>query len=73
MSTDRRVTNEPLPQPTSAQPAVLTPEKLRDLLKEGRSLRGPLERRLAAIPCLRKTSSRAPSRRARRGAPLEVQ
>lgn len=49
MSTDRRAINEQPPQSTSSKPAVLTPEKLHDLLKEGRSLRGPLERRLAAM------------------------
>lgn len=49
MSTDRRTTKEHSPQPASTEPGVLTPEKLRDLLAEGRSLRGPLERRLAAM------------------------
>jgi hypothetical protein len=49
MSTDRRADSELSPQPTSPEPGVLTPEKLRDLLAEGRALRGPLEQRLAAM------------------------
>lgn len=48
MSTDRRTHEHPT-QTVSAEPPVLTPEKLRDLLAEGRSLRGPLEQRLAEM------------------------
>lgn len=49
MSTDRPTSSKHPAPPSSDAPQItaLTPEKLRELLAEGRSLRGSLEGRLA--------------------------